>query len=199
MPTWKIFLVDGLEFIFRFLRWISKPITGFFLRVYFLSGFRLSCNGSIPASTQFDGVSHLIGTKRLVLGDYCRIGKNVLFETEGNGEIVVGSNVRINSGTVISARTRITIGNDALIGEYVSIRDSNHGTGIGLPMRLQPHKGASINIGQDVWIGRGCCVLSGVAIGDGAVIGANSVVVKNIEGLAVYAGVPVRKISSRGV
>ncbi|HEY7220208.1 MAG TPA: DapH/DapD/GlmU-related protein, partial [Candidatus Binatia bacterium] len=54
-----------------------------------------------------------------------------------------------------------------------------------------------IDIGEDVWIGAGCKVLDGVRIGKGAVIGAGSVVTKNIGSYAVAVGVPATVVRSR--
>ena len=52
-------------------------------------------------------------------------------------------------------------------------------------------------IGNDVWIGEGCKIKAGITIGDGAVIGMGSVVTKNVEPYAIYAGNPARFIRSR--
>jgi len=52
-------------------------------------------------------------------------------------------------------------------------------------------------IGNDVWVGYGVIIMSGVNIGDGAIIAAGSVVVKNVEPYTIYAGVPAKKIKNR--
>ena len=52
------------------------------------------------------------------------------------------------------------------------------------------YKGRSVNIGNDVWLGYNTIILDGVRIGDGAVIGAGSVVTHDIEPYAIYAGNP---------
>lgn len=54
-----------------------------------------------------------------------------------------------------------------------------------------------IEIGNDVWIGHGAVILSGVSIGNGAVIAANSLVVKNVAPYTVVGGVPAKKIKRR--
>lgn len=198
MPHWKSLIINSLEFGLRILRLILAQPAGFLVRAYRLAGLRMACKGTIPASTQFDGPVNLIGTGRLTLGEYCRIGREVLFETEGSGEIVIGSHVRINSGCTIVAHSRVTIGDDTLIGEYVGIRDSNHGIKHGSLIRLQPGSSSEIAIGRDVWIGRTACVLKGVVLGDGAVVGANSVVTKDVPQNSVVAGVPAEVIGHRG-
>lgn len=196
MPLIKSFIIDFLAFLFRVLR-ITTPVMLLFARAYWLSGLRYACRTPVPASTQFDGPVSLIGSGNLVLGEYCRIGRNVLFETNGDARIVIGNRVRINDGTIISAHTGVVIGDDTMIGEYVSIRDANHGAALGKLIRLQAHESLPIQIGRDVWIGRGVCILKGVEIADGALVGANSVITCNVQENAIFAGVPGKKIKDR--
>lgn len=59
-----------------------------------------------------------------------------------------------------------------------------------------PHKGDTI-VGHDVWIGYGATLLPGVKIGDGAIIGAKSVVTRSVEPYTIVAGNPVREIHKR--
>ncbi|MHC5716806.1 MAG: DapH/DapD/GlmU-related protein, partial [Nostoc sp.] len=54
-----------------------------------------------------------------------------------------------------------------------------------------------IYIGRDCWLGAGACILAGVQIGDGAVVGAMSVVTKNVEPYAVVVGNPAKQIKTR--
>jgi acetyltransferase-like isoleucine patch superfamily enzyme len=198
MQPWKAVLLNFVEAPIRILRRIAKPFASLILRTCYLAGLRMHCTGKIPASTQFDGAVDLIGTGRLFMGEQCRLGRGVIFETQGDGEIVIGNNVRINAGTIVVSHGKVTIGDDALIGEYVSIRDANHGTksGAGL-MRLQDHTISPIMIGNDVWIGRGSCLLKGVVIDSGAVVGANSVVVRSVKAEVIVAGVPAHEIGRR--
>lgn len=199
MQPWKALLLNLLEAPIRVVRCMAKPFASLILRTYYLAGLRSRCSGRIPASTQFDGPVELLGTGRLVLGEYCRLGRGVVFETQGNGEIVIGSNVRINAGTIVVSHGKVTIGDDTLIGEYVSIRDANHGTRAdGGLMRLQEHTISPVSIGRDVWIGRGACLLKGVAIDSGAVIGANSVVIQSVAQNVIVAGNPAIPLRERG-
>ena len=57
--------------------------------------------------------------------------------------------------------------------------------------------GINISIGSDVWIGREVLAVDGVTIGDGAVIGARSLVLTDVEPYAIYAGSPARKVGMR--
>lgn len=167
------------------------------LRLWRLASTRSQTVGRVPVSTQFDGPVRVVGTGKLGLGESCRLGRDVLFETSGVGEITLGQRVRINAGSVVVAICRVSIGDDTLIGEYVSIRDANHGVSAGRLIRSQEHVAGEIQIGRDVWIGRGSCILKGVTIGDGAVIGANSVITRDVPENAIFAGVPAKQIGVR--
>ena len=172
---------------------LSAPV----LRLWHLAKVRSQSVGFVPVSTQFDGPVNVAGTGKLRLGEQCRLGRNVQFETSGAGEIEIGKRVRINAGCVVVANCRMYIGDDTLIGEYVSIRDANHGISKGTLIRSQEHVAGEIQIGRDVWIGRGSCILKGVTIGDGAVIGANSVVTHDVPENAIFAGAPAEQLGTR--
>jgi acetyltransferase-like isoleucine patch superfamily enzyme len=168
-----------------------------FVRLWRLVRLRSYVTGDIPVTTQFDGPVHAAGRVRLSLGEHCRLGRDVFFETVESGSIKLGAHVRINAGCVFVSYSRIEIGSHCLIGEYVSIRDADHGTEVGEFMRLQSHCFAPITIGGDVWVGRGAVILKGVTIGDGAVVAANSVVAKDIPSWAIVAGAPARVLRYR--
>lgn len=167
-----------------------------FLRLWRLIWLRAWSVGDIPVSTQFDGPVRLMQRIRLHLQPHCRLGREVFFDTCGDGRITLGRHVRINAGCTLVSYAAITIGNDCLIGEYVSIRDANHGTAPGSPMRGQPHTFAPIHIGNNVWIGRGSALLKGVTVGDNAVIAANSVVTRDVPPNTLVGGVPAKFIKS---
>jgi acetyltransferase-like isoleucine patch superfamily enzyme len=84
-----------------------------------------------------------------------------------------------------------------MIGEYTSIRDANHRFGEGAAIRDSGYEAKPIEIGANVWIGRGATVLAGVRIGDNAVVGANAVVTRDIPAGAVAVGVPARPLEIR--
>jgi len=124
------------------------------------------------------------------------LSRNVLFEFPK--QISLGSRVFINTGTIITARAPIDIGDDVLIGPYVIINSGNHGyADISRPIRLQDHVSGPIVIGDDVWIGANAVILRGVNVGRGSIIAAGSVVTKNVPEGVVVAGVPARVIRRR--
>ncbi len=168
------------------------------LRLFRLARLKARCRGRVPATLRFDGPTHLVGRPRVRFGDYCRLGRDVVLETNGEARIVLGDHVRVNGGTFLIAHAGITIGSHTLIGEHVSLRDADHGIRPDALIRTQPHAGAPIEIGEDVWIGRGAAILKGVRIGRGAIIGANSVVTRDVPEMTIAAGVPARILRRRG-
>ena len=113
--------------------------------------------------------------------------------------IVIGNNVTIQKDCHIGAIDKIVIGNNVLMGSKIFISDHSHGdtsvSSIALfPVdRLLVSKGP-INIENNVWIGEGAVILSGVTIGENSIIGANAVVTKSVPRNCVVAGNPAKII-----
>ena len=117
-----------------------------------------------------------------------------------NPKLTLEENVYIGPNTYLGSYQPISIGKDSLIGAYSYIISSNHRfDDIHTPVRLQGYTGASIKIGQDVWIGCRVIILPGVTIGNGAVIAAGAVVNKDVPAYEVWGGIPARKLRERGV
>lgn len=132
------------------------------------------------------------------LGNDVFIGPGCVIDVPAEGTLDVGDSVRFTYGAVIAAAHRVNIGAGTLIGEYVSIRDADHGTAVGSAIESQPLVVSSVQIGRGAWIGRGAALLRGSRIGDGAVIGANAVVRGAIPDGAIAAGVPAKVVRLRG-
>jgi acetyltransferase-like isoleucine patch superfamily enzyme len=172
------------------------PIVLLFQRVYYTASLMAKVK-DLDSSVQCDGKIYITGTRNICIGNKCRLGMETELRTMENGYITLGNEIRLNRGCTITSYSKISIGDFTIIGEYASIRDANHGMIKGEPMRYQPHTTSPITIGNDVWIGRGSCILPGVSIGDGAVIGANSVVTNNVPSFSIVAGNPARIIRER--
>lgn len=168
------------------------------LRFWRLARLRARVDGVVPVTTQFDGAVECDDRLRLQLGERCRFGRRVFLETSEGGVIRLAEDVRLNTGIFIVSYAEVSIGRGTLIGEYVSIRDADHGVEAGRRIAEQPHTAKAIRIGADVWIGRGAVILKGVTIGDGAVVAANSVVTRDVRAGAIVAGVPARELRLRG-
>ena len=98
---------------------------------------------------------------------------------------------------IISSKNLIKIGNYCRFGSFVQILDNGHGFEKETLIKDQDAIIRETIIGDDVWVGVGAKILMGVTIGNGAVIGANSVVTKDIPSYAIAVGVPAKVIKYR--
>ncbi len=148
---------------------------------------------SVGCDTVFEGNIDIPLSNRVVIGEQCHISSGVSFVINPSGSVTIGNRVYIGKGCFICSNIGIIIGDNTMLAEYVSIIDADHGINKNsVPIRDQDLKSAPIRIGNDVWIGRGCAVLEGISIGNGAVIGANSVVTRDIPPFAIACGTPAR-------
>lgn len=113
------------------------------------------------------------------------------FYTEFGKNIKLGKNVFINSGCHFQDNGGIEIGDGTMIGPRTVIVTLNHDLDPNTRLAATPRP---VKIGKNVWIGASCTILPGVIIGDNAVIGAGSVVVKSIPANAVAVGNPAQVI-----
>lgn len=115
----------------------------------------------------------------------------------------IGNNVVFTNYIQISCIDEVTIGDNVLLGHAVYISDNNHGMSDSDALKIPPvqrklySKGA-VRIGNNVWIGRHVCVMPGVTIGDNCIIGANSVVTKDIPANCIAVGNPAIVIKKIG-
>jgi maltose O-acetyltransferase len=138
----------------------------------------------INNNCMFSGVNF---TGRAQIEPYCRL--------TGDPEITIGNNFYMNAGCHVLGE--IIIGNDVQIGPKTVIWGRDHGINEGELIRKQPHNKSPIKVGNDVWIGANATILKGVSIGDGAVIGAGSVVTIDVPKCAIVAGNPAKVIKYR--
>ena len=138
--------------------------------------------------------------KGLTTGRYCRIeaypqnGKNVV--------ITFGKNVQINDFVHITAMENVFIGNNVLLASKIYISDCSHGSYVGDENDSSPdtiafkrkYMTCAVRIEDNVWIGESVSILPGVTVGKNAIIGANSVVTKNIPANCIAVGNPARVI-----
>ena len=112
-------------------------------------------------------------------------------------KIYIGERTYINRNTFVDATEQIWIGKDCAIGPNCYITDHDHGLNPSLPPLDQPMVSKPTFIGNQVWLGAHVTVLKGVKIGDQAVIGAGSVVTRNIPERTIAVGVPAKVIKMR--
>lgn len=118
------------------------------------------------------------------------------FDKPLDSHLTIGKHVRITARCRITCAGNISIGNDSLFAPDVFITDHNHGMNPELKGGYSPQDITikDVTIGEGVWLGQRVCVLPGVTIGDHSIIGANSVVTKNIPPYSIAVGSPARVI-----
>jgi len=130
------------------------------------------------------------------------IGRRVIFYPgvwiAPGRKLQIGDDVDLALDVTLTTTGGVTIGDRTLIGYRTQILSANHAIPQGKDRIFDiPHEKKPVNIGSDVWIGANCIILPGVTIGDGAVIGAGSVVTKSVKPYCVVAGVPARVLYKR--
>jgi len=130
-----------------------------------------------------------------------KAGKNVKigYDTHIDGNILIGDNTYINNyGRIVTGKnSEIKIGENCAIGRFFSCASRTHDlqcptSTVDYPKHLIKEK--SISIGNNVWIGDKVTIKEGVEIGDFAIVGANSVVVRNVNKFEIVGGVPSKHI-----
>lgn len=153
-------------------------------------------------------------SNRVIIGENSMVGCTFIFESD-SGEIEIGNNTFINSATNLISKNKIKIGHHVTIAWGCTIYDHNshsldykerqndiqrqnldyrNGHDFCYSKDWNTVKSNPITIEDNVWIGFDCVILSGVTIGEGAIVGARSVVRDNVEPWTVVAGNPAKVI-----
>ncbi|MFQ5429785.1 MAG: DapH/DapD/GlmU-related protein [Phycisphaerae bacterium] len=148
---------------------------------------------SIATSARFD----IGGGGRVLLGPNCQIRDGAHFEVHDEGVVDIGPRAVIGVNNWIQGNGDVTIGPDTILGPGVVVTSTHHQMDLAFPIQDQPLAKRPIVIGRDVWLGANATVLSGVTIGDHAVIGANSLVNRDVQAAAIIGGCPAREIGRR--
>lgn len=142
----------------------------------------------------------------------CRVIKLSLFLKSIGSEVSISEGVTITEVSIVSIGNRVSIhkhvflegrgglfvGNNVAIAPYSSVWTSNHRfDNKNVPIQDQGYVLKSVIIEDDVWIGAHSTILPGVTIGKGAVVGAGTVVTKNVPSYSIFAGNPGRVIRMR--
>jgi len=144
----------------------------------------------------------VLGDGEIEIGDGAVIGGQqtwvVGLKVYDRARLVIGPNTHVNYRTLISVAREVRIGANCLIAGGVQIFDNNSHPTDPLARRgngpMTAADVAPVIIGDDVWIGTGSIILKGVHIGDGAIVAAGSVVVRDVPPYTVVGGNPARVI-----
>ena len=129
------------------------------------------------------------------IGDGVRIAADCVL----HGPITLGAHVSVNHHvTMDGGSAGITIGAHARIAAYATLFAFNHGMAAGRRVREQAVSSRGIRIGEDVWIGARAGIVDGITIGDGAVVGMNAQVTRDVAPGSIVGGNPAAVIGQRG-
>lgn len=146
--------------------------------------------------------SHLEEKAALLREMFAEIGENCYLETPffsnwGGKHVHFGNNVYANFNLTLVDDGDIYVGDSVMMGPNVVLATAGHPVEPGLRRRVAQFN-LPVRIGANVWLGAGCIVLPGVTIGENSVIGAGSVVTKDIPANVVAVGNPCRVLRPIG-
>ncbi|GAB3037631.1 acyltransferase [Bowmanella dokdonensis] len=150
----------------------------------------------ISAKASFYNIEHILIGHNSRIDDFCVL-------SAGLGGIDIGRNVHIAVYTSLMGAGKITIEDFANLSSRVAVYSSNDDysghfmTNPTVPAKYTDVTHAPVHIGRHVIVGCGAVILPGVTIGEGAAIGALSLVKDDVEPFAIYAGVPAKKVGMR--
>ena len=162
-------------------------------------------NISIKPNAVIDGLSHISIGRNFTASDFLKLEAVTKFSGQQfTPRIVIKDNVSMNDFVHIGATRYIEIGNNVLMASNIFISDHNHGWYRGdrqsqpaVPPAERPlTDDQQVIIGDNVWIGEFVSILPGARIGEGSIIGANSVVASVIPPRSIAVGAPARAVKS---
>jgi len=170
----------------------------------FLSAARLAALGfrAVGKDVCVSDAARFYNAANIELGDHVRIDDFAILSA-GSGGIHIGHHVHIACHCSLIGKETITLGDFAGLSGRVSVYSSNEDysgaslTNPTVPPELRKVQHAPVTLGRHAIVGAGAVILPGVTIGEGAVVGALSLVTRNLEPFTRYSGVPARRIGAR--
>ncbi len=175
----KILDLDGLQFMGENIR-KSLKFCGKDVRLYPLCKMIRAANAQLDNNCQLMDFVFVDAGKSLRIGKYSTLTWNCLIE--GGANTYIGDRVFLGPGTKVLTSTYKLNG-------YYSIEH--------IPEDCRGTDFGDITIKDDAYIGANCTILPGVIIGEGAVVGANSLVDRKLKPWGIYFGTPVKLIGMR--
>ena len=186
--------------MYRFLKKISLKIN-----ISLINWEMKKSLKNIGANSYFSYPVFIRGEQYIEIGNDFRCGLRLRLDAlpylDLEPRILIGNNVNINDDCHIACVNKLVIEDNVLIASKVYISDHSHGDITFKSLQIEPNKRPITSKGpvwieKNVWIGEGVAILANVRIGIGAIIGANSVVTKDVPAYSVVAGAPAKIIKS---
>lgn len=138
--------------------------------------------------------TEIIGDGHITIGRFLMSKGPLYLKSVNGGNLTIGENVFFNHNCSLTCAESIVIGNNCMFANNIVIIDHDHEIGKDGVMETLVSK--PITIEDRVWCGANVTITKGVHIGSGAVIGANAVVVNDVEAHSIVAGVPAKRINN---
>ena len=165
--------------------------------VYYLIRFGPKINIDPSSWISRKAVLRRSGGGYIQIGPLCEIGDYCIIDACG-GFVVIGSNCSLNPFSIANGYGGLSIENDVRIASHCTILTSKHiTTDIKKPISLQGVSKMATSISSDVWIGSHTVILGGVKVGGKSVVGAGSIVNRDVIEFSVVAGNPAKIIRLR--
>lgn len=190
----------------RIVLYRFRECLGFFSLLFnkvIFEGFSVGKKSKIYGSfhvVQYKNGKIFLGDNVLIVSSHSRAGIGIYAKTKlsvfENAQLKIGSNVALN-GCIITAKKKITIGDNTMIAPNVIVVDSD----FHIPNNLEQRHNLDCSdydkevcIGNNVWLGMNAIILKGVNIGDNSIVAAGSVVVRDVPAGVVVAGNPAKVV-----
>ena len=159
------------------------------------AGWRWETDGPVFLGKRLELEIGKRGTIRF--GSFTWIGDGTKIRCH-EGAVEIGSKTVLGQECTISAYKHVRIGDQCVIADRAMFIDFDHGiTEVDRPIRRQGIYKRPVEVGSNVWIGYGACVLRGARVGDNSVLGTYSVVTKDVPANAVAGGIPAKVLRMR--
>jgi len=163
-------------------------------RVARMRGVTIGKNTAFKRGTEV----RVCDTGLLTIGEHCVVHENCRFLlTMPNPKVHLGRWVFVGMNTIIAGKNSITIGDYTIFAPNCYVVDHEHGFSASDVILNQRSVLKEVLIGRDCYFGAGTVVLGGVTVGDGAVVGAGSIVTRDVPPYEIWAGNPARFIKKR--
>lgn len=209
------YIVFFLSKIYYFLPHNSRNSGKWLRQSYYKSKIK-----KLGSNVSFCTDLEISNPKNVTIGNSCNIGRYCIFEAgasiileanvvledrviiksgkEPNGQIKIGRDSYIGPNSYLDGVGGILIGSDVLISPNCKLLSTQHNfQDSQITINKQGRELAKVVVEDDVWIGANTVILPGITIHKGAVVGAGSVVTKDVKRYEVVAGNPARKIKER--
>jgi acetyltransferase-like isoleucine patch superfamily enzyme len=205
----------------------NRIITQFIMNqtIALLRGLKIILKGKNPKGLLIGQKTKWLASGRIKFGTFLKLGDNVTLSGLGREGLTIGNNVGIGSYSQVIVSTSLNnigkgikignnvgigefaylggaggleIGDDCIVGQYLSCHPENHNYDI--VDTLIRHQGVNrkgIVIGKNCWIGSKVTILDGVTIGEGSVLAAGAVVTKSFPAHSILGGVPAKLLKTR--